>query len=495
MVNANGVSEKWDKIYTTSKLLPTGLPPSNAINIAASSGDKKLWIKWEDPGDTIIDGKMLCTWAGTKLVMKKGAIPQDADDGILLLDNQEFNKFKEEYYAVTGLENEAIYYFRLCPYSDKGVYNNNQVNVISKTPHAYKVMTVKVDLTNSDPEKCCTYDNNALEMKAGNEEWDRFFGHRPCLFKNGAVVGYLKPDDFSKFEDGTNADITSGNAGDVMIEFPRRGVKIETTGSVLEVSITDDLDNPQFTYYAHQRGGERREKFYLGAYIGSYKNNGLRSLSGSGIYSGNKTISDFRAAAQANGKGYEIEAFYQMMYIQCLYLLKYKNLNSQLIVGRGRVSLGYITTTGTTDKKGMDWGSQTALDCVKLFGIENIWANHFQLIDGVCEYNKALYTTTDNFNDYGTYNKIRYTRDVMPNGRISKVEGDSALGFVAAETKGSTTTYFCDEGVVDNGQSRHIAFYGGNSDLEDSSGIFAMRIYNLGSSSFDSSVGARLMYL
>ena len=43
---------------------------------------------------------------------------------------------------------------------------------------------------------------------------------RPCLVKNGAVVGYLNPDNYAQFEDGTAADITSGAAGDVMVEIP-----------------------------------------------------------------------------------------------------------------------------------------------------------------------------------------------------------------------------------------------------------------------------------
>ena len=54
---------------------------------------------------------------------------------------------------------------------------------------------------------------------------------KPCLFKNGAVVGYLNPDNFAQFADGTAADITSGNNGDVMIEIPKTGYKISKSGT------------------------------------------------------------------------------------------------------------------------------------------------------------------------------------------------------------------------------------------------------------------------
>ena len=80
---------------------------------------------------------------------------------------------------------------------------------------AYQTYGVSIDLSNA-----------AVGMVAGSPDWYKmsiFNKIKPCLFKNGAVVGYLNPDNFAQFEDGSVADITSGDAGDVMIEIPKTG--------------------------------------------------------------------------------------------------------------------------------------------------------------------------------------------------------------------------------------------------------------------------------
>ena len=74
-----------------------------------------------------------------------------------------------------------------------------------------------IDLSNSNPATCVTYADDAVGMTAGDSAWDEFFGHYPVLLKNGVEVGKLNPNNFDQFEDGTTADISSGNAGDAMI--------------------------------------------------------------------------------------------------------------------------------------------------------------------------------------------------------------------------------------------------------------------------------------
>jgi hypothetical protein len=116
-------------------------------------------------------------------------------------------------------------------------------------------MTLAIDLTNSNPDTCCTYEDKATSMTAKSEEWDKFFGYYPVLMKNGQEVVRLNPNDYSKDLNGNSVDITSGDAGDVMIAFPRRGLKISTSGNILRVSFTDNINNRDFKYYAHQYNG------------------------------------------------------------------------------------------------------------------------------------------------------------------------------------------------------------------------------------------------
>jgi len=200
------------------------------------------------------------------------------------------------------------------------------------------------------------------------------FGHKPCLFNAGAVVGYLNPNNFAQFADGSAADITSGSAGDVMIEFPRRGLSISTSGNIVTIKMTDNPDNAAFEYNAHTRGVTAKDKFYLGAYKGNTISSKLRSLSGKAP-TATQTIGTFRTQAQANGAGYEQSGFYQLIFRQCMYLLKYKSLDSQTAVGKGYTNSGNTAaqSTGATNANGMDYGTTSDTARMKLFGIEDFW--------------------------------------------------------------------------------------------------------------------------
>lgn len=368
----------------------------------------------------------------------------------------------------------------------------------------YKIMTVKIDLSNPNPATCCTYHDDAKGMKPGSSDWDEFFGHYPCLFKNGQEVGKLKRDNFAQFENGSSADITSGGAGDVMIAFPRKGVRISTSGNILTVSMTDDPNNSEFKYYAHTRGNQRRDKFYLGAYKGYYDGSKLRSLSGQSP-TGNQSIGNFRTYAQANGQGYEQSAFYQLTFRQVMYLLKYKNLNSQNAVGMGYVKAGHLSpiNTGGSEAYGMDSeiikrtnpSHMTDQEHhVKLFGLEDFWGNINEFIDGIrTNRNKNILIGTNNFNNDGV-GYISYDFYSMFNiyGYISKPQGTTEMGFILKENEASDTSYFCDYAQLD---SYKHAFFGGSYAVNSVAGAFTLYIGSHYMSLGDSNISSRLMYL
>lgn len=320
-------------------------------------------------------------------------------------------------------------------------------------PQAYKIMTVKIDQSNSNPATCCTYYDDAEGMTAGSEAWDEFFGHYPCLFKEGAEVGKLNRNDFTKFEGGTDADITSGEAGDVMIAFPRRGLRISTTDDMVTISMTDNPNDPNFEYYAHSRGTTAKDVFYLGAYQSCMPietNQKLRSLSDTlPIHGG--YMYQIRECAQANGNGYEIFAFYQLTFIQAMYVLKYKNLNSNEVIGRGYIYGEENPKTGKTNLAGMDFGDKEKTDVnMKLFGIEDFWGSYQEWIDGIyIDDSCHILTATNNFNRESlgyTDNGQGATDNVY--GMISKIQGTSETGFIIKEAKGSSSTYYCSYGRI-----------------------------------------------
>ena len=200
---------------------------------------------------------------------------------------------------------------------------------------ATRTMTVQLDLSNSDPTTWATYADDAVGMTAGSDDWDTFFGHYPCILENGVELGTLQRNDFTKYENGTSAPITTLGK-DVMICFPRHGIKLEKSGTTLTVSMTSEDNKSGYSYMAHSYKGNSCDKFYLGAYKGYVSSNNLYSTSGQ-TPTANQTIGTFRTNAQNRGTGYEQSAFFQLTYRQVMYLLKYKGQNAQIAVGRGFV--------------------------------------------------------------------------------------------------------------------------------------------------------------
>lgn len=362
---------------------------------------------------------------------------------------------------------------------------------------AYKTYGVSIDLTNSDPASAVTYTDSAVGMVAGSSDWDNtniFRDIRPCMFKDGAVKGYLNPNDFSKYVDGTAADITSGAEGDVMIEIPKLGVKIATSDNILTVQVTDDPNAEGFQYLAHTRekSGDK-DKLYIGAFLGYNLSSKLRSLC-SKQPTANITIGQTRTLAQANGSGYDQIAFYQLTLLQCLFLIKYKNRDSQTALGRGYVTNNSrAIQTGGTVTKGMDFGETTGKQQMKFLGIEDFWGNLYYWIDGlVSSSNYHALTATKNFNDDGTgYTDQGQIANDYVDGYMKTPQGTNELGFIVKTANGSQTTYFADYANFDGGC---VPYFGGA--WYDGLYAGAFRLYvNEGASSSGAYYGGRLMYL
>lgn len=392
------------------------------------------------------------------------------------------------------LEQGVEYYFRVFPRNHQNQFQTGiDGSVVTAIPGSAKVMTAVIDLSDSNPATCVSYADDAANMQAGSAEWDEFFGHYPCLFKDGAEVGKLNPNDFSKFADGTNADITSGAAGDVMIAFPRRGVKITTSGTKVTVSVTNGASEDGFSYLAHQRGETNKDVFYLGVYKGFVDSGKLRSLSGK-TPTVKQYIQTFRTQAQANGAGYEQSAFYQLLFRQCMYILKYKNLNSQQAVGMGYVyGNSGMALTGNTNAKGMDFGSSDTKTQMKLFGIEDFWGNPYEWVEGVItDPARNIFSATDNFNAEGSgYTNCGLAANANISGFMASPQGNVLAGFIAKTAGGSQSTYFCDQTIVG---TTCVAQYGGNWSSGNDVGVFNLLLAN-GASYAQPSIGSRLMYL
>lgn len=421
-------------------------PPKPVQNLTLTPGKFLVSLTWEDPADYTEEG-YTCTWAKTVVVRKQGGYPNDIHDGTVVVTTVERDKYKTSGYADAGLTGGETYYYKLFACSTDGVYSEPTEG--TSVPKAYKVMSIIIDIDNSNPASWGTYSDDALDMPNGKAStttsaWKEFFGYRPCLFKNGQVVKYIDPNNFSKFEDGT--DVPS-DGGDVMIEFPRRGLKITKNDNIMTISMTDNPNDPDFTYHAHMRGDTDKDNFYLGAYLGYIKNGALRSLSGQTVTI-NKDIATFETAAFAAGTGYGYLCYFQWLYILCMYLLQFKgNMRSASVLGKGPSSSNSSTPkTGRANKNGMVYGNDTSV--VKLFGLEDIYGYVYQDLNNLYVTNAKIYTTTDD-RVCNTYSKYEFGTNIgytYRNAYMRDCFATPELAFIyksTPKTGESSSTYFC----------------------------------------------------
>lgn len=472
-------------------------PPDDVTSFTATAGNTEVELSWTDPSNA--------DWAGTKIMRKIGSYPANEIDGVLVVNSTVKDEHSATPFTDTGLTNNTLYYYQAFPYDSNGNYNTNIANRASATPIPYYIYGVKIDTTNSNPETALVYTNDAIGFTpaTGNNgtfgygSWaDKFpFNQiKPCLYLNGAVNYYLDPNDYTLKEDGVTAsDITSGTDGDVMVEFPKIWWKFETIGSDLYVRYADTQIDANYKPLAHLRGTTEKDMCYISAYLGYDLSSNLRSLSGK-TPTATQTIGAFRILAQANGAGYDQMAYFQSLMLQVLFIVMFKNRDSQTALGRGFVDgNAAATATGGTNAKGMFYGETTGQLQNKFCGIEDFYGNLRYWIDGF--FSNATWNiliANQSFNDTGSgYTDYGQGATANLSGYISTVQGGTETGFVVKATAGSATTYYADSGAL---YASRLPIFGGYWANADTAGAFYLTA-GFDASSSASSIGARLLAL
>ena len=366
----------------------------------------------------------------------------------------------------------------------------------------YKAWGVRIDRENSDPEEAVEYIGEAAGyMPADGTEpgsWADnpvFAKIKPCLLCNGKVVDYLDPNDYGRTADGEPIGKMRAYF-DTMVEFGKIFYRIRKDEHYTYVEITDDARSlaDGFTDYAFSYKGEVKDKFYIGAYKGHIVDGKLRSISGV-LPESRKTIGTFRTAAQANGNGYEITPFNKLTLLQALYVVRYKSLDSRAALGKGYTEADSYAPTGNTDKDGLYFGNQDGKRQVKCHGIEDLWGNIFEWVDGFVTTDK-IKIADGNFNDNGDGYEIAADLPNTVCGAITDIHGDNMLGFVPKEVDDDLCAgeaYYCNYGSTWSDGTINLPCFGGSR----SSGACAGAFYfycNSSASSAGASIGARLCF-
>ena len=176
----DGALEVWNE-YSQTWCDPSeiGWSIGNVSNLAITQGNLSLTITWTDPADTAD-----ATWAGTKLVMGAGTYPESVTDGTLLVNSTVRDAYSSTGYTVSNLTDGTTYYFKLFPYTDKGVITNDNANRISEQATIPRVGNVtnlavtqgalSLTLTWNDPvdTALATWGGTKVLMKTGSYPTD-----------------------------------------------------------------------------------------------------------------------------------------------------------------------------------------------------------------------------------------------------------------------------------------------------------------------------------
>ena len=397
------------------------------------------------------------------------------------------------YLPETGEWNVSI---NLSGQSSSGTVNVTEYKNYTIELAFYVTYGVRIALNNSNPEASVSYTDDAVGIGSGWDNWkDKkiFKDIKPCLLKDGIVQYYLNRDNYTLKEDGGNSVLT-GNDGDVMVEFPKIGYKMTKDSNYQYIQITDNPNAEGFCYLAHSLDSENDcDKIYIGAYLGFNSSSKIVSLSGK-TPTVSITLTNARSYASNKGTGYQLLSFYPLTLLQCLYVIIYKNLNSQTALGQGYTSASAKANTGSTNTKPFCYGNPSSgTEHVKFLGIEDFYGNLYQWVDGLyCDSSYNIKTDYNNFTGEDG-NSFRYSQSgfsFIMGGYINKISGTNNGGFVPLSTNGSSSTYYADVAYLYSGG---FSYFGGYWSYGTNAGAFQLDVVYAASES-NSLLGCRVVY-
>ena len=263
---------------------------------------------------------------------------------------------------------------------------------------------------------------------------------------------------------------------------------------------------PEF-YVAAKRNGTK-QYFYVsdkpktgmtkhpgsGKYVGRYHMNGNGSATGYSPYV-NMTRATARIRAKNVGSKFHMYDFATYCAIIFLYIVEFADWNSQSEIGQGYTNNNSSEiSSGRTDSMTYHTGRASGTDgntAVQYRGIENLWGNVYQWVDGFNAYGTTAYACTDpskyaddtttGYTNIGTLPASGYIKDltVTDNGLlIPKTSG------------GSETTYIPDYMLSSSGW--RVLFVGGLWSSGAGAGLLYFSADSASSVSY-SGISARLL--
>ena len=252
---------------------------------------------------------------------------------------------------------------------------------------------------------------------------------------------------------------------------------------------------PYFLYGAFEAVGQDSNGTYSASYnTTSYK---LASVGGNTMVPiGSMTRATSRTMATNRGTGWYSAGVKQTMAIQMLMSVEY-GFNSQKTIGWGIVNDSSYHNTGQTSGNGTSGDLTVKTVAVSYRGIENMWGNKWNWIDGLNCNNRTPYVCdTFTFVDDTSTGYTQISFSLPSSNYITAFGYDSNNDWILLPSESSSTANV-DGPIgdrVDSHSGWRVACLGGSRDGDSDAGAF---YWNCNNDSGDSNdyVSARLMYI
>lgn len=545
-----------DLIFGKNRHMFGGIEPSNMKKFSSSVMGGKINLVCQLPSDTVIDGQTLCSVAGAVIRRKTTGYPVDEFDGDLIADITSDLTVQDP-----NVELGNAYYYAAFPYSKQGVYNRSKNDrTMCDFGADHYIFGYDLNLADENPATRVTYPSDVLNygftpakmnFSKGTFDYGSWpdtpgnnFLPRPCILSYaGTVLQYLDPNDYTKKYNSTETSDVSNpdSGGNAMMEWPKIYIHREVVNGVYKFRCSDlKFEDDWDCWCNYDVNNNIIDHFYTSIYPGVRAVDGthtdrLRSISGYSIDNPTDSIiteSSITSATIAtyydwyakgnkpnrstNG-GWNVELLADRLLIQDLLVLMAKTTNCQEAYGMGTTSTLMADKNGELDKKGIFWGSSGVGYAVKVFGMENWWANRHRFMLGLCAMSKYYFkyylrikithgthdgsTGNDFYSDLSKYITVgldeAQSKNVLLNqeGFISNIHFDSPFGRtlpnagkygLTTDVTGSSSTYETDyvktimsAPNVSSDEYHYVAYVGYSSkDTDYSSGPFCLYLEN-----------------
>lgn len=380
---------------------------------------------------------------------------------------------------------------------------------------------------------------NTLMTRTGYMPWHKELPihskMKSCTITSDGTVKYLNATDRTKYEDGTDRDMTLNT----MVEIPEFWYKCMRDDTTVYLNL--------YPADPHIPEAEHVEKFYISAYEASNVDNVLKSINNGSItpvVNINRTTMQSRARANnSSTTNWNMYTYRAHRILTVLYLVEYACTNSQKAFNAELTAEGYHqgglgdgVTTGNIKVNGVDtWsfipcgstdehGNFTGITPVTVTstdaegtatqktysvptyrGIENpfghVWKN---CIDTLVHFNAQtnkndVYINTD-LSTFGSTDISDYDYQcstAITEGYKKKLVYNAAFDILPPIDEafgGSTTTYWCDYNWTNNSTTDRLTLIGGDAGNGASAGLlYVSSHYGLGNAG--ATVGTRLIYI